>query len=60
MISPKVSAFSIGKAVGRLLSGLSINILDTYSVSDSGQLVLQNYASESYFSDDYVGFAQSF
>jgi hypothetical protein len=42
------------------LFDLTKNILESYSIGDSGKVILQNYAEVTYFSDDYVGFAQSF
>jgi hypothetical protein len=42
------------------LFNLTKNILESYSIGDSGKVILQNYAEVTYFSDDYVGFAQSF
>tara|TARA_R110000822_G_scaffold310366_3_gene442855 strand:+ start:910 stop:1536 length:627 start_codon:yes stop_codon:yes gene_type:complete len=42
------------------LLNFSKAIFESYSIGDSGQLISQNYAEVNYFSDDYVGFAQSF
>jgi len=35
-------------------------ISESFSVGDSGQLIMQNYAEATYFAADYVGAAQSF
>ena len=42
------------------LFNLAKNILESSSVGDSGQLIMQNYAEATYFAADYVGSAQSF